>query len=64
VDAPAGKRQFRRGFLDREAGTVSPVGPPGSHFLRWLAGADCLIDIAEDVTHLDAGAEVEVWVVD
>jgi molybdopterin molybdotransferase len=64
LHAPAGKRQYRRGSLDRTAGTVSLVGPPGSHFLRWLANADCLIDIAEDVTDLPAGAEVDAWLID
>jgi len=64
ITAPAGKRQFRRGFLDRELGTVRPIGPPGSHFLRWLAAADCLIDIAEDVTTLEAGALVDAWSLD
>ena len=61
IDSPAGKRQFRRGHLDTVAGTVAPWGGPGSHLLSWLAGADCMIVIADDVTHLDAGAEVEVW---
>ena len=61
IDSPAGKRQFRRGHLDTGAGTVAPWGGPGSHLLSWLAGADCMIVIADDVTHLDAGAEVEVW---
>jgi molybdopterin molybdotransferase len=61
IDSPPGKRQFRRGHLDAVAGTVAPWGGPGSHLLSWLAGADCMIVIAEDVTHLDAGAEVEVW---
>ena len=61
IDSPAGKRQFRRGHLDTVAGTVAPWGGPGSHLLSWLAGADCMIVIPEDVTHLDAGDEVEVW---
>jgi len=61
IDSPAGKRQFRRGHLDTVAGTVAPWGGPGSHLLSWLAGADCMIVIAEDDTHLEAGAEVEVW---
>ncbi|MEP6561155.1 MAG: gephyrin-like molybdotransferase Glp [Nakamurella sp.] len=61
IDSPAGKRQFRRGQLDTLAGTVAPWGGPGSHLLSWLAGADSMIVIGEDVTHLDAGAEVEVW---
>jgi molybdopterin molybdotransferase len=64
MDAPAGKRQFRRGVLDRDAGTVVPIGPPGSHYLRWLAAANCLIDIDEQTTHVDAGTEVEVWPLD
>ncbi len=63
LDSPARRRQFRRGVLDREAGTVRPIGPPASHFLRWMAAADCLLDIAEDVTHLDAGARVDTWLV-
>ncbi len=59
-----GRRQYRRGFLDRAAGTVSLVGPPGSHFLRWLANADCLLDLSEDTVELSAGSEVDVWVID
>jgi molybdopterin molybdotransferase len=64
LDSPPGRRQFRRGFLDRGAGTVALVGPPGSHYLRWLAGADCLIELAEDVTHLGAGSLVDAWAID
>lgn len=58
---PAGKRQLRRGRLDVRTGTVVPWGPPGSGFLGWFAGADCLIDLPADVTELAAGAEVDVW---
>lgn len=61
VDSPAGKRQFRRGHLDTVAGTVAPWGGPGSHLLSWLAGADCMFVIEEDATRLEAGADVEVW---
>jgi molybdopterin molybdotransferase len=64
VDSPPGKRQFRRGVLDAIAGTVTPWGGPGSHLLGWLAGADCIVVIGEDVTHLDAGESVEVWLLD
>jgi molybdopterin molybdotransferase len=64
LDSPPGRRQFRRGFLDRAEGTVRPIGPPGSHFLRWLAASDCLIDLDADVTHLDAGSVVDVWTLD
>ncbi|GAA4820694.1 molybdopterin molybdotransferase MoeA [Tomitella cavernea] len=58
--APAGKTQFRRGVFDRDAGTVTTVGPPGSHHLRWMAASNCLLEIAADTTALDAGAEVTV----
>jgi molybdopterin molybdotransferase len=61
VRSPAGKRQLRRGRLDQRAGTVEPWGPPGSGFLGWMAGADCLIDLPADVTELAAGDTVEVW---
>ena len=61
IDSPGGKRQFRRGVLDSVAGTVAPWGGPGSHLLGWLAGADCIVVIGEDATHLDAGTPVEVW---
>ena len=64
LESPAGKRQFRRGFLDSATSTVRPIGPPGSHFLRWLAASDCLIDLGEDVTALAAGSVVDVWMLD
>ena len=64
LDSPPRRRQFRRGLLDRATGEVAVVGPPGSHFLRWLASADCLLDVPEDVTHIDAGSAVDVWVID
>ena len=61
LDSPAGKRQFRRGHLNTVDGTVAAWGGPGSHLLAWLAGADCMLVVPEDVTHLDAGEPVEVW---
>jgi molybdopterin molybdotransferase len=61
LESRAGRRQFRRGSLDPSRGTVRLVGPRGSHFLRSLANSDCFVDIAEDVTHLDAGAVVTAW---
>jgi molybdopterin molybdotransferase len=61
LTSPRGKRQFRRGVLDAEAGTVTSYGPPASHHLRWLASANCLLEIAEDVTELEAGDVVRVW---
>ena len=61
LDSPAGKRQFRRGVLDPPAGTVAAWGGPGSHLLSWLAGADAMIVVDSDVTRLEPGDQVEVW---
>ncbi|MDZ5623178.1 molybdopterin molybdotransferase MoeA [Nocardioides bizhenqiangii] len=61
ITSTPGKRQLRRGRLDPAAGTVEPWGPPGSGFLGWFAGADCLIDIPADVTDLATGEIVDVW---
>jgi molybdopterin molybdotransferase len=61
VSSPQGKRQFRRGRLDLAAGTVEPWGPPGSGFLGWMAGADCLVDLPSDVKSVAAGEIVDVW---
>jgi len=61
LTSPRGKRQFRRGVLDRDAGTVTSYGPPASHHLRWLASANCLLEIDEDVVELTAGSAVRVW---
>jgi molybdopterin molybdotransferase len=60
VDSPADKRQFRRGAFDPAAGSVAPVGGPGSHLLAALAKANCLIDIPETITHVEAGEQVVV----
>ena len=61
LTSPAGKRQFRRGVYDPAAGTVTGYGPPASHHLRWLASANCLLDIGEDVTDIAAGQPVQIW---
>ena len=63
LTSPRGKRQFRRGVYDPGSGTVTGYGPAASHHLRWLASANCLLDIPEDVMHVDAGEEVEMWVI-
>jgi len=60
LDSPAGRRQYRRGALDTTAGTVAPVGGAGSHLLGALARSDCLIEIDEEVTRVEAGAESAV----
>ena len=59
LTSPRGKRQFRRAILD--AGSVISYGPPASHHLRWLASANGLLDIPEDVSEVSAGTEVQVW---
>ena len=61
LTSPRGKRQFRRGVLDPAAGTVTSYGPPASHHLRWLASANCLLEIDEDVAELAGGSDVHVW---
>ena len=73
LTSPRGKRQFRRGVLDRvrrtgaerpgddTANTVTSYGPPASHHLRWLASANCLLEIGEDVVELATGSQVRVW---
>jgi molybdopterin molybdotransferase len=61
LESPADKRQFRRGAFDPGAGTVVPVGGPGSHLLGALARSNCLIDIPETRAYLEAGEQVEVW---
>ena len=61
LTSPRGKRQFRRAILDGDAGTVISYGPPASHHLRWLASANGLLDIPEDVVEVSAGTRLQVW---
>jgi molybdopterin molybdotransferase len=61
LTSPRGRRQFRRAILDRETGSVTSYGPPASHHLRWLASANGLLDIPEDVVEVPAGTELQVW---
>ncbi len=64
LTSPRGKRQFRRAIFDASkegAGTVTSYGPPASHHLRWLASANGLLDIPEDVEEVAAGTELQVW---
>ncbi|TWS21191.1 molybdopterin molybdotransferase MoeA [Tsukamurella asaccharolytica] len=67
VESIPGKRQYLRGFLRTETdGTdsVSVVGGPGSHYLRWLSRANCLMDVPAKVEKLAAGAPVDVIALD
>jgi molybdopterin molybdotransferase len=59
VNSLPGRRQFRRGVLDPAAGTVRLHGGAGSHLLRALAGANCLVVVPEDAAELRAGEEVD-----
>ena len=59
LTSPRGKRQFRRAILATDS--VTSYGPPASHHLRWLASANALLDIPEDVVEMAAGTELEVW---
>ncbi len=64
LTSPRGKRQFRRAILDNQEGGVGSVtsyGPPASHHLRWLASANGLLDIPEDVVEVSAGTQLHVW---
>lgn len=64
LTSPRGKRQFRRAILNPSedgVGTVTSYGPPASHHLRWLASANGLLDIPEDVVEVSEGTELQVW---
>lgn len=61
LTSPRGKRQFRRGVFDSAAGTVTSYGPPASHHLRWLASANCLLEIDEETGELAGGSNVQIW---
>jgi molybdopterin molybdotransferase len=65
LTSPRGKRQFRRGVLDTDdqtgQATVTSYGPPASHHLRWLASANCLLEIDEETAELAGGSHVHVW---
>jgi molybdopterin molybdotransferase len=73
LTSPRGKRQFRRAILEAptgpaggkglegQVGTVTGYGPAASHHLRWLASANGLLDIPEDVAEVAAGTLLQVW---
>jgi len=60
--SPAGKTQFLRGTYSD--GIVNQVKGPGSHLIGALAAANALVEIAADVTALEAGDEVTVWLME
>ena len=61
LTSPRGKRQFRRGVLDHDGGTVTSYGPPASHHLRWLASANCLSGDRRGRRRTGGGSPVRVW---
>ena len=67
LTSPPGKRQFRRAILEApkdpasQVGSVTGYGPAASHHLRWLASANGLLDIPEDVEEVSAGTLLQVW---
>jgi molybdopterin molybdotransferase len=60
LSSPKGKQQVRRGVV--ADGVVRLEGGAGSHLVHALARSNVLIQVPADVTELQAGAEVEVWV--
>jgi molybdopterin molybdotransferase len=67
LTSPRGKRQFRRAILEApkdpqsQVASVTSYGPAASHHLRWLASANGLLDIPEDVEEVSAGSLLQVW---
>jgi molybdopterin molybdotransferase len=66
ISSPEGRRQFVRGEYDRDGGGpfVSPVGGHGSHLIGDLASSNALVVVPEDVTHVPAGEQVRVLLLD
>ncbi len=62
ASSPEGRRQYLRGhYAD---GEVTGVGGASSHLVKALADANALIVVPEDTTSVDAGAEVDVILLD
>ncbi|MFJ3958697.1 gephyrin-like molybdotransferase Glp [Arthrobacter sp. NPDC090010] len=59
VDSPRAKHQIRRGVVTDDG--VRLEGGPGSHLLRAMALADCLVHLPVGLERAEAGSEVEVW---
>ncbi len=65
LDPAAGSQFVRAVFgMDGKGGHVTPVGGHGSHLMGDLAAANALIVVPEDDEALDAGARVQVLVLD
>jgi len=66
LSSPRGKRSFLRVSLGIDHGTyvVTPVSGAGSHLLAGMARATALAIVPEDVERVEAGAPVEVLVLE
>jgi molybdopterin molybdotransferase len=66
LDSPAGKRSFHRVALEvrDNAYRVRPVSGAGSHLLAGMARANALAVVPEEVQRIEAGAPVEVLVLE
>ena len=62
-DSPAGRTQIARGVATSGADgwQADPVWGQASHFIADLSRANAFLVIPPEVTHLDAGDEVEMW---
>ncbi|WP_235436669.1 molybdopterin molybdotransferase MoeA [Pseudarthrobacter siccitolerans] len=60
LTSPEQKHQVRRGTLTPD-GTVELLGGESSHLMHALAGSNVLVHVPQGVAALEAGAEVEVW---
>jgi molybdopterin molybdotransferase len=60
LTSPEQKHQVRRGTL-KPGVTVELQGGESSHLMHALAGSNVLVHVPQGVAALEAGAEVEVW---
>jgi molybdopterin molybdotransferase len=62
VTKPAGLRHFVRAFVEEREGAAwaVPLNSQSSGSLSSAAGASCLIDLGEAVTHVEKGNEIRV----
>jgi molybdopterin molybdotransferase len=62
LKAPAGRRAFLRGILNRSEGTVQPLSGQSSHQLATLGQANALIVAPEWVVAMNEGDQAEVLI--
>lgn len=62
LTSPTGRRQFRRGWVERadDGYQVRTIGGAGSHLLSALSLANALIVVPESTTEVRAGEQVDV----